>query len=388
MITEKFVHIVSQDVPYPVENGSVVDLYNKLATLHNLGVKIFLHCFTKNNIEQPVLNKFCEAIHYYPLMESKNNFSFKLPFILKSKQCQQLIDTLNKDDYPVLLEGIECTYYLYTGSLKNRKIIVRLHKPEFEYYNHLAKHEKNWFKKIHFLHQSKLLKKYEKVIANRAIILAVSEPDVETYKAMFGAAKVDYMPVFTPFKLAVSKEGRGSYCLYHGNLSIYDNEQAVTWLLNNVFNNLKVPFVIAGKNPTKKLVDIAHKYPHTCIVENLSENEMQDLIAKAQINILPSFNKTGIKLKLLNAIFNGRHIIVNDACVHGTGLSAACHTAEDAKSVIQKINQLYHQYFTDDEIQLRQGLLNTKFNNTISIKKITDIFWAGETFLNLNAGVI
>ena len=50
---------------------------------------------------------------------------------------------------------------------------------------------------------------------------------------------------------------------------------------------------------------------HTCLVANPSEMEMQDMIAKAQINILPSFNNTGIQIKLLNALFNGRHCLVN-----------------------------------------------------------------------------
>ena len=36
------------------------------------------------------------------------------------------------------------------------------------------------------------------------------------------------------------------------------------------------------------------------------------MIAKAQINILPSYTHTGIKIKLVNAIFNGRHCLVNE----------------------------------------------------------------------------
>ncbi len=49
---------------------------------------------------------------------------------------------------------------------------------------------------------------------------------------------------------------------------------------------------------------------------------MTELIREAQINILPSFNTTGIKIKLLNAIFNGRHCLVNPAAIAGTGLGA------------------------------------------------------------------
>ena len=54
---------------------------------------------------------------------------------------------------------------------------------------------------------------------------------------------------------------------------------------------------------------------HACLLANPAEDEMRDLLAKAQINVLPSFNETGIKLKLLNSLYNGRHCVVNDAAV-------------------------------------------------------------------------
>ena len=47
-----------------------------------------------------------------------------------------------------------------------------------------------------------------------------------------------------------------------------------------------------------------HQYQHVCLIANPSEEEIQDLISKAQVNILPSFNCTGVKLKLLTALFN------------------------------------------------------------------------------------
>jgi glycosyltransferase involved in cell wall biosynthesis len=388
MITEKNVHIVTHDVPWPADFGGVIDLFYKLKTLHQLGVKIHLHCFTQSRTPQQELDKYCATVTYYPRKKNSSSFSLRLPLIVNSRKSDALISNLKKDNYPVLLEGIHCTYYLHHGDLSNRKIIVRLHNAEFEYYKHLAKHETNLFKKIYFLHESRLLKKYEAVIAKRAITLAVSEHDTEVYQNIFSATQADYMPVFIPYTLAAGKEGRGSYCLYHGNLEINENEEAVIWLLKYVFNNLEIPFVIAGKNPSQKLIDLAHQHQHTCLVQNPTDKEMQDLITKAQVHILPSFNNTGIKLKLLNALFNGRHVVVNKQGVEGSGLEEACHIAGDAAAFKNNITALYDKSFTDDDIQLRQGLLQRKYNNNLSIKKVTDIFWKGEEFLRLDTGVI
>lgn len=371
---DKHLHIVCLDIPYPVDYGGVVDLFYKIRSLHQTGVKIHLHCFTKNRTPQDELNKYCETVNYYQRKPNGKSFSFSLPLIVKSRISEELIRNLQKDNHPVLLEGIHCTYYLKSGQLKNRKIIVRLHNAEFAYYKELAKHEKNLFKKLYYINESRLLKKYEKDIAGKATFLAVSKQDVELYKQEFNAI-INYLPVFLPYTLAVGKEGKGCFCLYHGNLSINENEEAVIWLLQNVFSKLNLPFVIAGKNPSSKLQKLAHDHQHTCLVANPTDKEMQDMICKAHVHVLPSLNNTGIKLKLLNAIFNGRHCLVNKAGVEGSGLESFCHIAEDAESFKTKIEELYTQSFTEQEVQKRQGLLQAIYNNEANGRQLTAFLW-------------
>jgi hypothetical protein len=97
---------------------------------------------------------------------------------------------------------------------------------------------------------------------------------------------------------------------------------------------------------------------------------MQDMICKAQIHVLPSFNNTGVKLKLLNALFNGRHCLVNQAGVDGSGMEGVCHIASDAASFKQAIEALYQQPFTEQEREKRQGLLQTIFSNEENARKL------------------
>jgi len=371
---DKHLHIVALEVPWPADYGGVVDLFYKLKALHQLGIKIHLHCFTQGRKPQQELNKYCVSVNYYQRKKNISSFSLSIPFIVKSRKNDDLIANLKKDNYPVLLEGIHCSYYLYKGELSNRKVIVRLHNVEFKYYKQLAKNESNFLKKIFFLTESRLLFKYEKNIANKAGFITVSHHDTELYQQLFNAKDIHYLPVFIPHTLAVGKEGKGCFCLYHGNLSINENETAAIWLLQNVFNTIDIPFVIAGKNPSKKLLELAHQHKHTCIVANPGEKEMQDIIAKAQLHVLPSFNSTGIKLKLLNALFNGRHCLVNQAGVEGSGLEKVCHIATDAAAFKKAIEEIYQQPFTEQEKEKRQGLLQTIYNNEINAKKLALIF--------------
>lgn len=198
----------------------------------------------------------------------------------------------------------------------------------------------------------------------------VSEADVEYYKNEFNAKGIEFLPVFLPGDQVKSLAGQGSFCLYHGNLSVNENERAAEWLLKEVFSKTSIPFVMAGKNPSTYLQHLAHVHPHTCIVANPSEHEMQDLIKKAQINILPSFNQTGVKLKLLNALFNGRHCIVNTATVEGSGLEGLCHIATDAHAFISNIEELFQVPYTNEDINQRAQHLQSVYNNEQNGRKL------------------
>ena len=373
---DRHLHIITHDVPWPADYGGVIDQFYKIKTLHSAGVKIHLHCFLYNRTPQNELEQYCETVHYYKRQNNITRFSFRLPYIVNSRKSAELISNLKKDNYPVLIEAIHCSYYLYAGSLTNRIVLLRLHNAEFEYYHHLALHETNPFKKIYYKYESKLLKKYEKKIAAVAKIAAVSKQDVQLYQKTFHANAIMHLPVFLPYIMAEGKAGKGCYCLYHGNLSINENEEAAIWLLQNVFNNLHIPFVIAGKNPSQKLSFMAHQHPHTCLVANPADKELQDMISKAQINILPSLNHTGIKLKLLNALFNGRHCLVNKAGVDGSGLDSICQVAEDADDFKTAISYLYNIPYTVEDNDQRQDILQHLYSNEKNVEKIVEVFWA------------
>jgi hypothetical protein len=156
---------------------------------------------------------------------------------------------------------------------------------------------------------------------------------------------------------------------------VAENEAAAIWLLKHVFKGLQVPFIIAGKNPSPQLAQLVQKSGHACLIANPSGQEMQDIIAKAQVNILPAFNCTGVKLKLLNALFNGRHCVVNDATINGSGLEAACHIGTTPNAMQEIIVQLYHKPFTEEEIKLRQTLLQSTYNNQQNAQRLIQWIW-------------
>ena len=250
---DKQLHIVTHDVPWPADFGGVVDLFYKIKSLHAKGIKIHLHCFMQNRPEQNMLNRLCVSVTYYPRKKNWQSLSFRLPYIVKSRSSIALYENLSRDNHPILFEGIHCTYLLSQKKLINRKIMVRLHNVEYEYYGQLARNETHIFKKIYFYLESKLLRHYERALAPNFPFIAVSTADALIYKYKLNAKQVEFLPVFIPWNKITSEIGLGSFCLYQGNLEISENQQAAEWLLNHVFKNVKIPFVIAGKNPPLSL---------------------------------------------------------------------------------------------------------------------------------------
>jgi hypothetical protein len=362
-------------VPYPPDYGGVFDLFYKMKSLSEAGVRIHLHCFEYGRGRKNELDAYCEEVHYYSRNTGHKGMSMSVPYMVCSRANDALLGNLLNDDYPILLEGIQCSYFLYTGKLKGRKVILRLYNVEFHYYRQLARQSGSLFKKIHYWNESRLLKKYESVIANKCLILAITEKDVVEYQNIFHAKQIAYLPAFIGWNFPLCQEGLGTFCLYHGNLSVPENEKVASWLLEEIFRELEIPFVIAGKNPSMQLELLAHKKHNTCLVTNPSEKEMFDLIQKAQINILPSFTTTGIKFKFLYSVFCGRHCIVNKEMTEGTKLESACHVANNADAFKSILMQLYRKPFDDEEIHLRENLLHHYYNNAENAKRLTAWIW-------------
>jgi glycosyltransferase involved in cell wall biosynthesis len=341
----------------------VIDVFYKIKALHQIGVKIHLHCFEYGRGRQNELDQYCEKVYYYQRETLSAGIPLRLPYIVSSRINSELLKNISKDNYPILLEGIHCTYYLYHGELSNRKVLVRLHNVEYDYYRQLAKSSDNFYKKIYFNLESRLLKRYENRIAGKAKFLALNEKDKHTYQKLFFAKDLEFLPAFLPVTEVESRLGKGEYCLYHGNLSVPENEKAVLWLLQNVFNKLNLSFVIAGKHPSASLIKESSKNKHIQLFKNPTEEKMEELIRNAQVHLLPSFNTTGIKIKLLIALFKGRFIIANAATLEGTRLESLCQKVETPSDYINAIKKLFEIPFSENDADKRKAILNDLFDN-------------------------
>ena len=372
----RHLHIISFIVPYPVNYGGVFDIFNKIVALHKAGIKIHLHCFTEHNRQQPQLNQFCENVHYYPRRKGVTGLSLKLPYIVASRMDKSLWRRLEEDNFPVLIEGIHAAGWLLNDISSSRKVILRLHNVEHDYYKQLFLTTSSTINKIYYHFESVLLRNFERKIANKPdLILAVSQQDAATYRERFHVKNIDVLPVFTGFINDDPPAGTGYFCLYHGNLSVPENEKAVAWLLNEIFYDSNIPFVIAGKNPSPEFKQFIARFSNAQLISDPSIEKMQSLIADAQCNVLPSFNVTGIKLKIINALFHGRHCIVNHAAVNGSGLDSICHIAKTPQQFREIVQSLSSIPLSSEEISARKIILKDLFDEDKNCTKLIQQIW-------------
>lgn len=369
----RILHIISFNIPFPTNYGGVIDVFYKIKGLHNQGINIILHAFEYGRDEAPELEEFCSKVYYYHRSLSPIKQFSTLPFIVKTRDINTLLQNLKEDNYPILFEGLHTCYFLNHPNLAKRKKYIRMHNIEWQYYAHLAKMESNYIKKAYFKLESKKLRFFEKKIKDVDGILAISKMDNEYLKKQFLKIPIHYISAFHPNEKVEIKEGRGGYILFHGDLSVKDNEQAVIFLLRKIMQGVDYQLVVSGLNPSGKLKSLITKTNNAILKANVSNIEMESLMKNAHVNILLSFQSAGMKLKLLNALFKGRFCVVNDFMIKNTGLENLCWIGETAQDFQNILNEIFQKEFSENEILKRRERLEIDFSNqklAIEIERI------------------
>lgn len=362
-------HIVSFDIPYPPTYGGVIDVFYRLRALSNLGAKIYLHTFEYSRARSKELETYCEAVYYYPRKNLMQSLPVRYPHIVKSRASEALLDRLLLDDMPILFEGLHTTYFLAHPGLARRQKLVRMHNVEWEYYLQLADREARYWYRQYYQAEAKLLRDFEEILRHADHILAISPKDTAYYKRAFPQTR--YLPAAHGHEVVSSLSGQGEYCLYHGNLSVVENHEAALWLIFEVFSHLgDIPLIIAGANPLPDLIEATSNFEHIYLRPNPTQIEMVDLVQQAHMHVLPTFQNTGIKLKLLHSLFSGRFVVVNPPMIEDTGLEFSTIIAETPTDFRRAISKHWIQNFTEIDIAQRKATLLPKFDDHLNARSL------------------
>jgi hypothetical protein len=279
-----------------------------------------------------------------------------------------LLKNLVQDGYPVLFEGIHTTGF--ADKLEGRLMFLRSHNIEAGYYKGLARQEKDFIKKLYYKIEAVKLKSYEKHTASQMQKVFAVHPADRDYFNHYGG-NAEWIPVFHPFENVNLNSRLEDFVLFHGNLSVPENYRAVLFLQEHVMSRLPYEFVVAGKNPHPELQKKA-KEEKFKLIANPGTKQMQKLIKSAKVNLLYTPQQTGMKLKLLYAMFNAAHIVANTKMMTGTYLEQSVTVADTPETIRQAVEEVFKQKTFDAEriTQERRKILNRYYNNNVNAEKI------------------
>jgi hypothetical protein len=366
-------HIITLNIPFPPDYGGMIDTYYRIRSLHELGIRIHLHCFEYGRKHPKELESICETINFYPRKPGLAKQFSSVPYIVSSRQSEQLLANLVRNDYPILFDGLHTAYYINHNLLTGRKKTVRVHNIEHNYYKSLSDNERNPLKRFYFLMESAKLRKFEKILKVADHIFPLSFNDQFYFNNRYQNSV--YIAPFHPFKEPISLTGTGEYVIYHGDLSVNENALISDLLISNVFSAIPYKCVIAGKDPPEHLKLKAASYPNVTLISNPDNDQMTELIINAQINLLPAIASNGFKIKFLMALFAGRHCIVNSVIGENTLLKNLCHIADSDYEIIRKIHSLMNIPFTEELISERQKILTENFDIRRNAQKLIKLIF-------------
>ena len=279
--------------------------------------------------------------------------------MVSSRTDSRLAAELKRIGAPVILEGLHTTSVLARKDLE-LFIAVRTHNIEHEYYRSLRDLEPRLYYRTYLRREIRKLKNWERILTRADALFTLSSDDQDYFQRINENSFL--VPVFHGKTVDINR-GKGEYVLYHGNLAVAENHHSAMYLLEDVFRKSSHKLIVAGAGPRNALGAQIAKMPNVDLVADPDFTEMENLIKGAQINLLPSFTESGIKLKLINALFNGRHCITNEQMLKGSHLESCCHVYHDLPQLHQIIDELMTVDFKESMISDRREELEKHYQD-------------------------
>ena len=363
----KPLHIISFDNPFPPNYGGVIDVFYKMKSLHQLGFEIYLHCFYEDRNEvSDELKAITKAVFLYKKNRNPLFLFSAIPLSVISRFHNDLVRNIESIEAPILFEGLQTTMIINKVKLGTRKLFLRLHNLESNFYAGMSKNETSLLKKVLYYLESKKYISYQSKIAQFDHVFTLSKQEFEFVKTK--TEKVSYIPVFHGNEKFNSLSEYGNYAFYHGDLRLPDNKKAVSFLIQLFQKIPDYKLIIASSNGKEFVENQSKMAKNIEFVAIENEVHLTSLLANAHINVMLSFQQAGTKLKIVNSLFKSRFCLINNNMVDDQRIVNLCEIANSESEFIEKINQLKSQPFTQNKE--REKVLSAVYNDFDNAKRL------------------
>lgn len=338
---------LSQIVPYPPHGGVLQRGYNLLREIgrnNEVHLLAFIHPETLGTpglIEesQRELGRHCASVRYFPLWPKKSvahkfvalgaGFLYPKPFsvlahssvayrqaareILATKSIDLLhIDTIGLAPYRRLAPGMPCvlTHHNIESRLMARRAEVESGSLQ-KYYVGLQARRLRAYE----AEQSPLFDMNIMMSPNDQADLLHIAPGVPTAIIPNGV-DLDY---FTP-----ATDGHDLAAIYTGGMNMYANKDAVLYFLRDIWPSILrehpgAKFYAIGQDPPRDLLDIAQREPSVIVTGFV--DDVRPYVRKAAVYVVPLRVGGGTRLKVLDALAQGKAIVSTSVGCEGISVT-------------------------------------------------------------------
>lgn len=369
---------LSQIVPYPPHGGVLQRGYNLIREIgkqNNVHLVAFIHpeyLGTEALLAEArtELERHCASVHFFPLWPKQSKLHKLLAFglglfypgpfsalahkssayrhkareILRTQSIDVLhIDTIGLARYRELAGGIPCllTHHNIESNLMARR----------------AKVEGGPLQRFYVGLQAKRLLQYEATESPKFSINAMMSPndrddlmriapDVVTTLVPNGVDTAYFQPLHIEQEIAA---------IYTGGMNMYANKDAVLYFLKDIWPQVlrehpNAKFYAIGQDPPRELQDIARQ--DASVVVTGYVDDIRPYVGKAAVYVVPLRVGGGTRLKVLDALAQGKAIVSTRVGCEGIAVShdKDILIEDDPAAFAAQVNRLF------SDAQARQSL--------------------------------
>lgn len=326
---------LSQIVPYPPHGGVLQRGYNLIREIskdNEIHLLAFVHPDTLAsdkliNDARNHLLQYCKSVDFFTLWPKKSvlhkyiafatGFFYQAPFsTLAHKSIQyrrRMQDILDQNDIDVVhFDTIGLAPYLdYTGDTPT---LITHHNIESTLMYRRSKVEKTWLGRYYVALQSRRLRDYEISESPRFNInVMVSGTDEDELKSMTHDIETVVVPNGVDVEyFSVRNDHQSNTIIYTGGMNMFANKDAVMHLIEDIWPRIKskVPdavFKIIGQDPPPELLEIADRDNDIQVLGYV--DDIRPYVAEAAVYVVPLRVGGGTRLKVLDALSQGKAIV-------------------------------------------------------------------------------
>ena len=353
--------VLTKKVPYPALDGECLVIVQDINYLIELGYEIYVlslntnkhYIHSEESQKHLPLNVKLIGIDIntdLKIIDSFFNLFSSIPYNISRfyslKFEQQLIKLVQDNDFKVILfEGLHLAVYSAVIPYHTKSsMVMRSHNVESEIWFRKAALESNLFKKSYTNYLANKIQAYEKKSLNNFNkFIAISDRDLKKYQALYLNTTSLVIPYsLKSFELKLNLKDPHSV-FFIGSFDWEPNYTGVVWFIKNVWHDFysKNPhwtFYIAGR----KMNIHDPLFSHSGIKLLGEFKDVSTLLYNYNVMVVPLFYGSGIRIKIIEALFYAKPIISTNIGAEGIYVSndSGILIADDKNSFLQALETL------------------------------------------------